>query len=119
VTPWEEPSAYFGGHYNILFPKNVYWTKVRKEGQPFTEQDPVFGRVYHTGNTEDVQKMMDAEGAFWYHAHPRTEGHDRLSRSDLRQGVDRRTIATSAWPSSQAWAWISPRRGCASGGAST
>jgi hypothetical protein len=24
VTPWEEPSAYFGGHYNILFPKNVY-----------------------------------------------------------------------------------------------
>ena len=27
VTPWEEPSAYFGGHYNILFPKNVYWTQ--------------------------------------------------------------------------------------------
>src|SRR5262245_23846474 len=74
VTPWEEPSAYFGGHYNILFPKNVYWTKVRKEGQPFTEQDPMFGRVYHTGSTEDVQKMMDAEGAFWYHAHPRTKG---------------------------------------------
>ena len=21
VTPWEEPSAYFGGHYNIMFPK--------------------------------------------------------------------------------------------------
>ena len=66
VTPWEEPSAYFGGHYNILFPKNVYWTKVRKEGQPFTEQeDSVFGRVYHTGSAEDVQKMMDAEGAYW------------------------------------------------------
>ena len=23
---------------------------------------------------EDVQKMMDAEGAYWYHAHPRTKG---------------------------------------------
>jgi hypothetical protein len=74
VTPWEEPSAYFGGHYNILFPKNVYWTKARKEGQPFSEQDSVFGRVYHAGSAEDVQKMMDAEGAYWYHAHPRTKG---------------------------------------------
>jgi len=74
VTPWEEPSAYFGGHYNIMFPKNVYWSKIRQPGQPFTENDPVYGKVYHTGSTEDVQKMMDAEGAYWYHAHPRTKG---------------------------------------------
>jgi hypothetical protein len=74
VTPWEEPSAYFGGHYNILFPKNVYWSKVRQAGQPFAEDDPVYGRVYHIGTAEDVQKMMDAEGAYWYHAHPRTKG---------------------------------------------
>jgi hypothetical protein len=74
VTPWEEPSAYFGGHYNILFPKNVYWSKVRQPGQPFTENDPVYGTVYHTGSTDDVQKMLDAEGGYWYHAHPRTKG---------------------------------------------
>ncbi|HEX6464010.1 MAG TPA: hypothetical protein VFZ98_06150 [Vicinamibacterales bacterium] len=74
VTPWEEPSAYFGGHYNILFPKNVYWSKVRRPGQPFEESDPAYGKVYHAGSTEDVQKMMDAEGAYWYHAHPRTKG---------------------------------------------
>jgi len=74
VTPWEEPSAFFGGHYNIMFPKNVYWSKVRQPGQPFTETDPVFGKVYHTGSAEDVQQMMDAEGAYWYHAHPRTKG---------------------------------------------
>jgi hypothetical protein len=74
VAPWEEPSAYFGGHYNILFPRNVYWSKVRQTGQPFSEQDPEYGTVYHTGSAEDVQKMMDAEGAYWYHAHPRTKG---------------------------------------------
>jgi hypothetical protein len=74
VTPWEEPSAYFGGHYNIMFPKNVYWSKVRQPGQPFTENDPVYGKVYHTGSTDDVQKMLDAENAYWYHAHPRTKG---------------------------------------------
>jgi len=75
VTPWEEPSAYFGGHYNIMFPKrSVYWSKVRQPGQPFTEIDPVYGKVYHTGSAADVQQMMDAEGAYWYHAHPRTKG---------------------------------------------
>jgi hypothetical protein len=57
-----------------MFPKNVYWSKVRQPGQPFTETDPAFGKVYHAGSTEDVQKMLDAEGAYWYHAHPRTKG---------------------------------------------
>jgi hypothetical protein len=75
VTPWEEPSAFFGGHYNIMFPKrNVYWSKVRQPNQPFTENDPTYGKVYHTGSAAEVQQMMDAEGAYWYHAHPRTKG---------------------------------------------
>jgi hypothetical protein len=73
VVPWEEPSAYFGGHYNILWPKDVYWTKVREAGQPLVEDLPGYGKVYHTGSAEDVQAMMDAEGAYWYHAHPRTK----------------------------------------------
>jgi hypothetical protein len=73
VVPWEEPSAFFGGHYNIIWPKDVYWTKVRQPGQPFVEDVPGYGRVYHTGSADDVQKMMDAEGAYWYHAHPRTK----------------------------------------------
>jgi hypothetical protein len=72
-VPWEEPSAYFGGHYNILWPKDVYWTKVRQAGQPFVEDVPGYGKVYHTGSAADVQAMMDAEGAYWYHAHPRTK----------------------------------------------
>jgi len=74
VLPWEEPSAFFGGHYNILWPRDVYWSKVRKPGQPWSEQDAVYGKVYHTGSADDVQRMLDAEGAYWYHAHPRTKG---------------------------------------------
>ena len=73
VVPWEEPSAFFGGHYNMMWPKDVYWTKVRKEGQPFVEEVAGYGKVYHTGSAADVQAMMDAEGAYWYHAHPRTK----------------------------------------------
>ena len=27
VVPWEEPSVAFGGHYNVMWPKNVFWSK--------------------------------------------------------------------------------------------
>jgi hypothetical protein len=74
VTPWEEPSVYFGGHYNTLFPKNVYWTRRREPNQPFTEDVTGFGKVYHTASAEDVQQMLDAENGYWFHAHPRTKG---------------------------------------------
>ena len=86
VLPWEEPSVAFGGHYNIMWPKNVFWSKsnrVTGAGQswqtadgatlPFTENDPTYGKVYHTGNSEAMQQLLDAEGGYWYHAHPRTK----------------------------------------------
>jgi hypothetical protein len=74
VTNWEEPTAYFGGHYNVMFPKNVYWSKVRTPGQPFSEDVPGYGKAYHTGSTSDVQQMLDAENGYWFHSHPRTKG---------------------------------------------
>ena len=49
--------------------------------------DPTYGKVYHTGNAEDVQKMLDAEGAYWYHAHPRTKGTTGYPGYDLRQAL--------------------------------
>jgi hypothetical protein len=74
VTPWEEPSVYFGGHYNVMFPRNVYWSRRRDPNQPFTENVTGFGKVYHTASAEDVQQMLDAENGYWFHAHPRTKG---------------------------------------------
>jgi hypothetical protein len=73
VLPWEEPNVYFGGHYNLIFPKMVYYSRVRKEGQPFSETDPVYGKVYHLGSSEDVQMLMTEEKGFWYTSHPRTK----------------------------------------------
>lgn len=73
VLPWEEPNVYFGGHYNILFPKPVYFSRVRTEGQPFTETDPVYGKVYHLGSSEDLQRLLEAEHGYWYTSHPRTK----------------------------------------------
>lgn len=73
VAPWEEPNVYLGAHYNILTPRPLYWSKVREAGQPFTEQDPRYGKVYHIGGVEEMQQMLDAEESFWFHAHPRTK----------------------------------------------
>ena len=77
VVPWEEPSVAFGGHYNIMWPKNVFWSKPNRtpdgKALPFSENDSTFGKVYHTGNAENMQQLLDAEGGYWYHAHPRTK----------------------------------------------
>jgi hypothetical protein len=37
------------------------------------ETDPAYGKTYHTGSSADLQQLMDAEGAYWYTAHPRTK----------------------------------------------
>ena len=73
VVPWEEPSTFFGGHTNLINPRPVYFSKVRRPGQPLTEQDPKYGTVYHSGSPEDMVQIMDATDAYWYTAHPRTK----------------------------------------------
>jgi hypothetical protein len=77
VTPWEEPSAFFGGHYNLMGPKPQYWAKVRRSRDgaelPFTETDPVYGKIYRAGSAEDVQQFLEDTNSYWYTAHPRTK----------------------------------------------
>ncbi len=74
VTPWEEPNAHFGGHYNTLFPKNVYFTRTREPDQPFSEEDPTYGTVYRTRSSEELLQVLEEEDGYWFHAHPRTKG---------------------------------------------
>jgi hypothetical protein len=73
VIPWEEPSADFGGHYNLMNPRPLYFSKVRKEGQPLTEEDSTYGKVYHAGSETDMEQIIEAAKAYWYTAHPRTK----------------------------------------------
>jgi hypothetical protein len=75
VTPWEEPQDYLGAHYNMLTPKPYYYSRRRADGQPFIEQNPTYGKVYHPNNAADMQTMMDAENTYWFEAHPRTKSN--------------------------------------------
>ncbi|MEX2262819.1 MAG: hypothetical protein WD696_12765 [Bryobacteraceae bacterium] len=74
IVPGEEPNAYFGGHYTTVFPKPVYWTHVRKDGQPVIENHPEYGKVYHVGSAADELKMLTEENGLVWQAHPRTKG---------------------------------------------
>ncbi len=74
IMPGEEPDAFFGGHYTMVFPKPVYWSHVRKEGQAFEENHPEYGKVYHVGNAKEELEMLKREGGLVWQAHPRTKG---------------------------------------------
>jgi hypothetical protein len=74
ILPGEEPDAYLGGHYTMLFPRPVYWTHVRGKDQPLVESHPQFGAVYHVGSAADELEMLQREGGLVWQAHPRTKG---------------------------------------------
>lgn len=74
IMPGEEPDANFGGHYTMVLPRPVYWSRVRAPGQPFSEQDPKYGKVYHAGAAAEELDMVRREGGLVWQAHPRTKG---------------------------------------------
>lgn len=74
IMPGEEPAGSLGGHYTFIFPKPVFWSRVREAGQPYSEMDAKFGKVYHTGSARDeLQLLLDEQGLMWQ-THPRTKG---------------------------------------------
>jgi hypothetical protein len=75
VIPGEEPNAFLGGHYMMLLPHPVFWTHApeRLEGQPFMQEDPHFGKIYHTSSASEVMDMLRREQGLVWQAHPRTK----------------------------------------------
>ncbi len=80
VMPAEEPNSYLGGHWYLLTPKPVYFTHAAKRSadQPFVEQDPAYGTVYHLASSEDVLNMINREKSIIWTAHPRTKSSENF-----------------------------------------
>lgn len=74
IIPGEEPNTWLGGHYVLVFPKQVLWFKERPKGTPLRTTDPKYGTVWHVGSPEELMEMVRAEGGYVYQAHPRTKG---------------------------------------------
>lgn len=86
ILPGEEANVYLGGHYNILFPRPVYWTHRRTAQQAFLETHARYGTVYHAAGAQDVFEMVKREGAVIWQTHPRTKGStgypDKIRETD-------------------------------------
>lgn len=76
IIPGEEPNNTFGAHYTTVFPRPVYWTMARAQGQPLVENIEGYGKVYHIGSVEDELEMLTREGGYSWLAHPRTKSSD-------------------------------------------
>ena len=78
VIPAEEVNSFLGGHWYLMMPKPVYFTHSgpRLASQPFEENDPAYGHVYHLGSPEDVIKMVNQEKSILWTAHPRTKSSE-------------------------------------------
>ena len=74
IIPGEEPNAHMGGHFTMVLPRPVYWSRGREDGQPFEEKHPKYGKVYRTGSKEDLLKLLQQEKGLVWQAHPRTKG---------------------------------------------
>ncbi|MCF6405476.1 hypothetical protein L3C95_21410 [Chitinophaga filiformis] len=74
LLPGEEPNEFFGGHWLNFFPRPVYWVMSRKPGQPYVEEKPGYGKVYHIGDKEDMLRLLKDEQGLAWTAHPRTKG---------------------------------------------
>ncbi|MDZ7723300.1 MAG: hypothetical protein U5R06_10965 [candidate division KSB1 bacterium] len=78
VIPNDENSTggrppFMGGHYDILFPKPVYWRPERDPGQPLASPHPVYGTVYNLKTPQDMMAMTERENALISMPHPNTK----------------------------------------------
>jgi hypothetical protein len=79
VIPGEEVNEFLGlelegkhaGHWMSLFPRPVYWTMRRGPDQPFAEEHPKYGKVYHVGGRGDMIRLLREENGLAWAAHPR------------------------------------------------
>lgn len=79
LIPGEEGNDFLGmkiqgkhpGHWMSLFPRPVYWTMVRGADQPFVEEIPPYGKVYHVGDRGDMIRLLKEEHGLVWSAHPR------------------------------------------------
>lgn len=79
VMPNEEifggpPTTGFGGHHDLLISHPVYWTQTRADGQPFVENHPKYGKLYHVGSPADLIEMTHRENMILFMPHPRSKG---------------------------------------------
>lgn len=78
LMPEEEVNSFISGHWYLMTPRPVYFTHSgpRAAGQPFEENVPGYGTVYHLGSVDDVIRFVNDQHAIIWTAHPRTKSSE-------------------------------------------
>ena len=84
VTPWEEPSAYFGGHYNIFWPKSVLDQDAPAEPTVHRDRRGA-GQGLSRGQREGDAAAAGCRGRLLVSRAPSYEGHGGISGLHLRR----------------------------------
>ena len=74
LLPGEEPNVHLGGHYTLVFPRPVYWSKVRASDKAFRASHPEYGTVFRVGSAGEMLSLLETEKGLIWQAHPRTKG---------------------------------------------
>jgi len=74
MIPSEEPNVLLGGHYDLVFPKPVYWFKRKPPHTEFRSVHPRYGTVYSPSSARELMEMVRAEGGYVFQGHPRIKG---------------------------------------------
>jgi hypothetical protein len=75
ILPDEENTAgNLGGHTDFVLSHPVYWTTNRAPNQPFVEDNPTYGKVYHVGSPDEALEMAKRENMLVFMPHPRSKG---------------------------------------------
>ena len=75
ILPDEENTAgNLGGHTDFVLSHPVYWTTNRAPNQPFVEDNPTYGKVYHVGSPDEAMEMAKRENMLVFMPHPRSKG---------------------------------------------
>lgn len=71
ILPGEEPNCSIPGHWIIMFPKPVIFTRKRAPDQPFKEDVPGYGTVYHLSDADSLHTMLKETNGLAWTAHAR------------------------------------------------
>ncbi|HEY3836265.1 MAG TPA: hypothetical protein VGL72_06820 [Bryobacteraceae bacterium] len=74
MIPGEEPDATFGGHYMFVLSHPVYWSHGPAAGLKFQDNDPKYGKVFHTSTPADELRLLNEQDGLMWQTHPRTKG---------------------------------------------
>jgi hypothetical protein len=110
LLPGEEANVYLGprdpktpqGHWLYLFPRPVTWTMRRGNDQPFAEEQPGGGTIYHVGNRDEMARLIEREHGLAWTAHARIKSSswtpDAYKDEDFYKSVSWLGAAWKAMP---------------------